>query len=131
MNQIEDLFRNRLDQTIDLIKPPTILATRIPWQELEAAAAHGFARRVRAGEQITDIDLFDSTVSVVGAASETVYMDLGYRAIDAEIPRCSLRHQGKYICFTELERRLLKRRSSVEPVIWHLKSDHGKNRCHP
>ena len=31
---------------------------------------------------------------------------------------------------SEQERRLLKRRQSVEPIIGHLKSDHRMNRCH-
>ena len=32
-----DSFRSRLDQMIDLRHPPAVLATRLPWAEIEAA----------------------------------------------------------------------------------------------
>lgn len=66
MSQIDDFFRSRLDQMIDLHKPLAVLATHIPWQELEAAVAHRFARQVRTGKQVKEIDLFGSTVAVAG-----------------------------------------------------------------
>ena len=31
---------------------------------------------------------------------------------------------------TDEERRLLKRRQAIEPIIGHLKDDHGMRRCH-
>ena len=31
---------------------------------------------------------------------------------------------------TEQERKLLKRRQAIEPIIGHLKADHRMNRCH-
>lgn len=62
-----DFFRNRLDQMIDLRHPLTVLANRMPWQELEASLAHRFARQVRAGKRIEDMDLFGPSVSVVGS----------------------------------------------------------------
>ena len=68
MSTIDDFFRSRLDQMIDLRKPLAVLATHIPWQELEAAVAHRFARTVRAGKQVVDIDLFGPTVAVTGGA---------------------------------------------------------------
>ena len=67
MTQIDDFFRSRLDQMIDLRKPLAVLATHLPWQELEASVAHRFARQVRTGKQVQDIDLFGPAVSVVGA----------------------------------------------------------------
>lgn len=69
MSPIDDFFRSRLDQMIDLRKPLAVLATHIPWQELEAAVAHRFARQVRTGNQVADIDLFGPTVAVVGAGA--------------------------------------------------------------
>lgn len=51
-----DFFRNRLDQMIDLRHPLAVLANRMPWQELEASLAHRFARQVRAGKRIEDMD---------------------------------------------------------------------------
>jgi len=68
MSQIDDFFRSRLDQMIDLRKPLAVLATHIPWQELEASVAHRFARQVRAGKRVEDVDLFGPTVAVVGGA---------------------------------------------------------------
>lgn len=68
MNQIDDFFRSRLDQMIDLRKPLAVLATHIPWQELEASVAHRFARQVRTGKKVADIDLFGPTAVVVGGS---------------------------------------------------------------
>jgi IS5 family transposase len=39
-----DFFRSRLDQMIDLRSPLAILASRMPWQEIEASLAHHFKR---------------------------------------------------------------------------------------
>jgi len=50
MSQIDDFFRSRLDQMIDLKHPLAVLASRMPWQEIEASLAHQFARDVRAGK---------------------------------------------------------------------------------
>lgn len=63
----DDFFRNRLDQMIDLRHPLAVLANRMPWQELEASLAHRFARRVRAGKRIEDLDFFGLTVALAGA----------------------------------------------------------------
>ena len=59
-----------------------------------------------------------------------VYVDLGYRGVDQHNPGVSIKHRGKYKSLTEKERRLLKRRQAIEPIIGHLKSDHRMNRCH-
>ena len=59
-----------------------------------------------------------------------VYVDLGYRGVDQHNPGVSIKHRGKYKSLTEKERRLLKRRQAIEPMIGHLKSDHRMNRCH-
>ena len=42
----------------------------------------------------------------------------------------SIKHRGKYKSLTEQERKLLKRRQAIEPIIGHLKSDNRMNRCH-
>ncbi|WP_257216577.1 transposase, partial [Allopusillimonas soli] len=60
---------SRLDQMIDLKKPLAILTTHIPWQELEAAVAHRFARQVRTGKKVKDIDLFGPNVAIVGGGA--------------------------------------------------------------
>jgi len=59
-----------------------------------------------------------------------VFVDLGYRGVDQHNPGVSIKHRGKYKRLNEQERRLLKRRQAIEPIIGHLKSDHRMNRCH-
>ena len=67
---IDDFFRNRLDQMIDLRHPLAVLANRMPWQEIEASLAQRWARQVKAGKKIDDLDLFGSVSGVVsGVAS--------------------------------------------------------------
>ena len=64
--EAEDFFRSRLDQMIDLRHPLAKLASRMPWQEIEASIAQLFARKARAGKRIDDVDLFGSTSTLVG-----------------------------------------------------------------
>ncbi len=52
MSDAADFFRSRLDQVIDLRHPLAVLASRLPWQELEANVASILVRRVRAGKEI-------------------------------------------------------------------------------
>jgi IS5 family transposase len=65
MTQVNDFFHSRIDQMIDLRLPLAVLASRMPWQEIEASLAHNFARKVKAGKQVDDIGLFGPTVQVV------------------------------------------------------------------
>ena len=67
MTDTADFFRSRLDQMIDLRHPLAVLASRMPWQELEASIAHLFAKAVRAGQKIEDVDLFGGVAKLVGA----------------------------------------------------------------
>lgn len=62
-----DFFRARLDQMIDLRHPLAVLATRMPWQQIEASVAPLLARKDRRGRSIEGADLFGPTVQVVGA----------------------------------------------------------------
>ncbi len=64
-----------------------------------------------------------------GVQPSTVYVDLGYRGVDAENPGIAIKHRGKFKTLSPQERKLLKRRQAVEPIIGHLKSDHRMNRC--
>ncbi|MCD8536592.1 MAG: IS5 family transposase [Burkholderiaceae bacterium] len=66
MSPVDDFFRSRLDQMIDLRHPLAVLASRMPWQEIEASLAHQFARQVKAGKPVEDIGLFGPEVKVVG-----------------------------------------------------------------
>lgn len=60
----------------------------------------------------------------------TVFVDLGYRGVDAENPGVRIVHRGKPKRLTVQERRQLKRRQAIEPIISHLKTDHRMDRCH-
>jgi len=39
----EDFFRARLDHMLDLGQPLPVLASRMPWQQIEASVAHVFS----------------------------------------------------------------------------------------
>lgn len=65
----------------------------------------------------------------VDAQPQTVYADLGYRGGDEAIAPMKLIHRGKYKSLADEERKQLKRRQAVEPVIGHLKQDHRMHRC--
>lgn len=65
----------------------------------------------------------------VGATPQTVYADIGYRGGDEAITPMKLIHRGKYKSLSDEERKSLKRRQAVEPVIGHLKQDHRMHRC--
>ncbi len=60
----------------------------------------------------------------------TVFVDLGYRGVDADLPGVRIVHRGKSKRISEQETRLLKRRQAIEPIIGHLKSDNRMDRCH-
>lgn len=60
----------------------------------------------------------------------TAFVDLGYRGVDADNPDVHIVHRGKAKRISEQERKLLKRRQAIEPIIGHLKSDHRMDRCH-
>ena len=59
-----------------------------------------------------------------------VYGDLSYRGVDMDNPNIEIKHLGKDKRLTDEERRLLKRRQAIEPIIWHLKASHRMDRCH-
>ena len=63
----DDFFRARLDQMIDLRHPLAVLATRMPWSQIEAALAPSFARQNRAGQMKSGYDLFGTTQAISGA----------------------------------------------------------------
>jgi len=65
-----------------------------------------------------------------GNTIKNVYVDLGYRGVDQDNPGVSIKQRGKYKSLTEQERKLLKRRQAIEPIIGHFKSDSRINRCH-
>ena len=54
----EDFFRARLDHMVDLRHSLAVLASRMPWQQIEASVAHLFSRRAHTGQAMPDLDLF-------------------------------------------------------------------------
>ena len=50
--------------------------------------------------------------------------------MDKDNPDIEIKHRGKAKRLTDEERRLLKRRQAIEPIIGHLKADHRMDRCH-
>ncbi|CAG2160752.1 IS5 family transposase [Cupriavidus numazuensis] len=62
-----DFFRSRLDVMIDLRHPLTVLTTRMPWAQIEAALAPVFECKARAGMAVMGEDLFGPTLAVAGA----------------------------------------------------------------
>lgn len=60
----------------------------------------------------------------------TAFVDLGYRGVEADNPGVDIKHRGKARQLSEAEKKQLKRRQAIEPVIGHLKSDHGLDRCY-
>ena len=65
----------------------------------------------------------------LGRSPKQVIVDLGYRGVDADNPGVQIIHRGKYKSLTDHEKRLLKRRQAIEPLIGHTKSDHWMDRC--
>jgi hypothetical protein len=51
---------------IDLHHPLAVLANRMPWQEIEAFLVQRWARQVKAGKKIEDLDLFGPVSAVAG-----------------------------------------------------------------
>ena len=64
-----------------------------------------------------------------GRAPKQVIVDLGYRGVDADNPGVQIIHRGKYKSLSDHEKRLLKRRQAIEPLIGHAKADHRMDRC--
>jgi IS5 family transposase len=65
----------------------------------------------------------------LGRKPKQAIVDLGYRGVDADNPGVEIIHRGKYKRLTALQRRWLKRRQAIEPMIGHTKSDHRLDRC--
>lgn len=77
-----------------------------------------------------DGDTLAEQLEQIGILTETkpatAYVDLGYRAREQD--GTDIIHRGKMKRLTKSQRRALKRRQAVEPVIGHLKSDHRMDR---
>jgi transposase, IS5 family len=65
----------------------------------------------------------------IGVKPTTAVVDLGFRGVDDDNPGVQIIHRGKYKSLSDHEKRLLKRRQAIEPLIGHTKSDHRMDRC--
>ena len=93
--------------------------------------ARSFAGKPYDGHTLTEqLEQAHILMEETGQAPQTVYVDLGYRGVDADNPHTAIKHRGKFKTLTAQERKLLKRRQAVEPIIGHLKADHRMNRCY-
>ena len=64
-----DFFRARIDEMINLNDPLAVLATRLPWAQIEASLAAKFERRMRAGQVLEGRDMFGPTAVLAGAGT--------------------------------------------------------------
>jgi IS5 family transposase len=62
-----DFFRSRLDAMLDLRHLLAVLATRMPWKDIEMALAPVFIAKNRAGQTVEGIDLFGPTWEIAGS----------------------------------------------------------------
>ena len=83
----DDFFRNRLDQMNDLRHPMAVLASCMPWQEIEASLAQRWARQFKAGKKIEDLDLFGPVMGVAGgrAMVALLYLKHAFYESDEEV----------------------------------------------
>jgi IS5 family transposase len=73
--------------------------------------------------------IIDATEKLTGCAIERAYVDKGYRGHDTANPRRVFISGQKRGVFGAIEREL-RRRSAIEPVIGHMKTDGHLGRCH-
>jgi len=62
-----DFFRCRIDAMINLRHPLAVLASRLPWDAIEASLAPKFERTDRPGQVIDGQDMLGPTTTLVGA----------------------------------------------------------------
>ena len=65
----------------------------------------------------------------VGRRPRQVFVDLGYRGVEADNSGVEILHRGKVRSLSRQQRRWLRRRQAIEPTIGHLKLDHRMDRC--
>ena len=65
----DDFFRSRIDLMIDLRYPLAVLASRMPWQKIEARVPRVFSHKGRAGVTMPNLDLFGERMQRVAVTS--------------------------------------------------------------
>ncbi|SFV19096.1 transposase, IS5 family [Bradyrhizobium arachidis] len=74
-------------------------------------------------------EVINSTETLTGCGIERAYVDKGYRGHETENPRRVFISCQKRGVFGVIKREL-RRRSAIEPVIGHMKTDGHLGRCH-
>ena len=97
-------------------------------------ACHPAAARPRVDSQNGSFHQCDHSVGAarcdrITAARKTVVADLGFRGVDANCAPVQVMHRWKFKSLDKQQRRWLKRRQAIEPVIVHAKSDNRMDRC--
>ena len=72
MMQTADFFRARLDAMIDLKHPLAVLATRLPWSQLEAELSPIWQRQTREGTVLGGGELLAESGGTLQAAGVSV-----------------------------------------------------------
>lgn len=65
--QSSDFFRSRIDAMINLNDPLAVLASRLPWDQIQAAVQAKFEHQHRAGQILKGQDMFGPTEVLVSA----------------------------------------------------------------
>ena len=78
----EDFFRSRIDHMIDLRHPLAVLASRMPWQQIEASAAGVFSRKGRTGQALPDLRPGMEGVGKITTAEQPLGWILGHKLLD-------------------------------------------------
>jgi Transposase DDE domain len=60
---------------------------------------------------------------------KTVLADPGFHGVDADVVPVRLIHRSKHKTLSTTQRMWLKRRQAIEPIVGHVKQDHGMQRC--
>jgi IS5 family transposase len=64
----------------------------------------------------------------IGVKPTTAIVDLGSLGVD-HLVKIAVFYRGRYKTMTDQQRRWIKRRQAIEPVIGHAKNDHGMRLC--
>jgi IS5 family transposase len=65
----DDFFCARMDHMIDLRQPLAMLASRMPWQSIEASVAHLLSRKAHTELALPDLDVFGEAPTAVARQS--------------------------------------------------------------
>lgn len=78
----------------------------------------------------TQLAQSNDLIKAAGKSIKQAIVDLGYRGVDKDNPGVEVVHRGRIKSMSEAEKKVLKRRQAIEPVIGHTKHDHRMIRCY-